>query len=125
MARSPRPPRDNAGHGIVLDLLSRFDRSGINPGGFFLIAAGLYGGQYAALFPESVRTAAGGFCLFVAAIGLAFVVYCLVKAAEKPELSGPPAAPASNPVTIIENDHQQAKILKDASGFLAAADPSE
>jgi hypothetical protein len=71
--------RDDA----FLDMLSRFERSGINAGGLALIALGLYGGQYAALFPETLKKVAGGFCILVAAVGLAFVIYHLVNAARK------------------------------------------
>jgi len=47
-------------------------------GGLFLLAAGVYGGQYATLFPEHVRNYAAAFCLLVSACGLVAVVYQLI-----------------------------------------------
>jgi hypothetical protein len=68
------------GAGWIPKLLLRADKDGINAGGLCLIALGLYGGQYASLFPEQLRNIAGGFCLFVAAAGLIYVIYCLLRA---------------------------------------------
>jgi hypothetical protein len=72
---------------VILDLLSRFERGGINAGGLSLIVLGLYGGQYAALFPETMKNVAGGFCIFVAAAGLAVVIYHLIKAARRQDVA--------------------------------------
>jgi hypothetical protein len=60
---------------ITLALLAYAERHGIHLGGFFLIGLGIYGGQYAKLFPDAVRDYAAVFCILVSACGLVFTVY--------------------------------------------------
>jgi hypothetical protein len=64
---------------LVLVLLEYAERSGLSMGGLFLLALGMWGGQYARLFPEHMQDLAGYFCLLVAASGLTAVVVQLVK----------------------------------------------
>jgi hypothetical protein len=58
MARAP-----NAQQGTILKLLAYAEKSGIHAGGLCLIVLGLYGGQYAKQFPDSLTHIAGWFCL--------------------------------------------------------------
>ena len=64
---------------IVLAVLAYAERGGVSMGGLFLVALGIYGGQYATLFPENTRSYAAAFCLLVSACGLVAVVYQLNK----------------------------------------------
>ena len=63
---------------IVLAVLAYAERGGVSMGGLFLVALGIYGGQYATLFPENTRSYAAAFCLLVSACGLVAVVYQLI-----------------------------------------------
>lgn len=69
--------RTSESYSTAEKFLQYAERHGISIGGLFLIALGLYAGQYARLFPERIQDYAGGFCLFVAACGLGFVVWPL------------------------------------------------
>lgn len=64
-------------HGYIIAVLNYAERNGLSMGGLFLLAIGIYGGQYATLFPEDVRIVAGLFCLVVAGSGLVSVLYQL------------------------------------------------
>jgi hypothetical protein len=72
MAKAPSKP-------VILELLGWAERSGLNLGGLFLLSIGIYGGQYAKLFPEHMQDYAAGFCLVVSATGFLTVLYQLIK----------------------------------------------
>src|SRR4051812_48222047 len=69
-----RPPAPAPEHRLAVKVLEYAERSGVSMGGLFLLVLGLYGGQYAALFPEATRVVAGVFCLIVSACGLITIV---------------------------------------------------
>jgi hypothetical protein len=71
--------RSHPPEGLVLSLLAHAERAGVSIGGLFLLVLGIYGGQYAALFPEQVRLVAGGFCIIVSLCGLTSVVFQLAS----------------------------------------------
>jgi hypothetical protein len=64
---------------MVVAVLEYAERHGVNFGGLLLLACGLYGGQYASLFPLTLQTLAGSFCLAVSASGFLCVVYSIVR----------------------------------------------
>jgi hypothetical protein len=75
---------DSPNQSLVDSLLRYAEKAGINFGALFLLTFGLYAGQYAALFPENLRSIAGAFCLVIAGCGFAFVVAQLLKSLLKP-----------------------------------------
>jgi hypothetical protein len=62
-----------------LELPEWATKNGLHAGGVFLIILGLYGGQYAALFPSNLKDLAGSLCILISIIGLGFVVFKLLR----------------------------------------------
>jgi hypothetical protein len=72
MAKPPSKP-------VILEALGWAERSGLNLGGCFLFAMGMYSGQYAKLFPEHTQDYAGGLCWVVAASGALIAFYHVIR----------------------------------------------
>jgi hypothetical protein len=91
---------NNVSQGLVVTILAAAERGGVSIGGLFLLVIGLYGGQYAQLFPENLRDIAGWFCLIVSGSGLAAIIVQLLKSFSKSHDEAKPvsAPPPTTPV---------------------------
>jgi hypothetical protein len=82
---------------LILEILSFAERNGLSIGGLALLAMGMYGGQYAKLFPEHMQDYAAWFCLLVSGCGLIAVVYQLFRGfrAQDQSASASPGTPTN------------------------------